>query len=242
VPHCGIRPLNRPGAHCREGRPTPVWTTVWTTAFRRLSRSLWLAQFMEASASTVRRGAAFALTADAGLLRPARRETIRWEHDSRDFQVVFEKFRLPVYRTIRGIVLDGKVAEDLAYRTFQRAHRRHADLRGSRAALELHRIAARSAISYVRRRQMARWVLHWLPRRAGAGRWHYLAPTAAEQALAALTPETRALVILNFYVGLAPADVAVILDLPEARLASMLQMAGEIMRRDLSKLLATEHQ
>src|SRR2546425_12995529 len=73
-----------------------------------------------------------------------------------DFDLLYEEFRLRVYRTIRGIVLDGPAAEDLTQETFERAYKSRSHFRGgSSPGAWLHRIAVNGAISHLRRQRLA---------------------------------------------------------------------------------------
>src|SRR3984893_19535295 len=74
-----------------------------------------------------------------------------------EFGLLYEEFRLPIYRAIRGIVLDGAAAEDLTQETFERAYKARGQFRsGSSAGAWLHRIGVNVAISYVGRQRLAR--------------------------------------------------------------------------------------
>src|SRR3981081_3534096 len=77
-----------------------------------------------------------------------------------DFDLLYEQLRLPIYRAIRGIVLDGAAAEDLTQETFERAYKARGQFRtGSSPGAWVHRIGVNVAISYVRRQRLARLVL-----------------------------------------------------------------------------------
>src|ERR1700716_4502999 len=77
-----------------------------------------------------------------------------------EFEQLYERFRLPVYRAIRGIVLEAAAAEDLTQETFERAYKARHDFRaGASPGAWLHRIAVNLAISYLRRQRVARLVL-----------------------------------------------------------------------------------
>src|SRR5437870_12688771 len=74
-----------------------------------------------------------------------------------EFEQLYERFRLPVYRAIRGIVLDAAAAEDLIQETFERVYRPRQDYRGGRSpGAWLHRIAVNTAIFYLRRPPVAK--------------------------------------------------------------------------------------
>lgn len=154
----------------------------------------------------------------------------------REFEVLYEEYRLQIYRTIRGIVLDGPAAEDLTQETFERAFKARASQRadGSPAAW-LHRIAVNTAISHLRRQKLARL----LPMRMFVGE----GPSDFEQAeerslalraLAALTPKLRAVVVLSYYQGMTRDEIAGALRIPPGTVGSRLGAALESMRRALS--------
>src|SRR5256885_12828112 len=77
-----------------------------------------------------------------------------------EFEQLYERFRLPVYRAIRGVVLDAAAAEDLTQETFERAYKSRAEYRGgSSPGARQHRIAGNTAISYLRRQRLAKLLI-----------------------------------------------------------------------------------
>ena len=59
-----------------------------------------------------------------------------------DFDLPYEQFRLQVYRSVRGIVLEAAAAEDLTQETFERAYKARHDFRARASpGAWLHRIA-----------------------------------------------------------------------------------------------------
>ena len=152
-----------------------------------------------------------------------------------EFEFQYEQYRLRIYRTILGIVMDAAVAEDLTQETFERAYRwyrRHRDV--SSMGAWLHRIAVNTAISHHRRQSLARL----LPLRLFLG-----APSSsfesvetrrlARRALAALSPKLRATVILHFYLGMTREEIARTLGIPPGTVASRLGAALQTMRNTL---------
>ena len=153
-----------------------------------------------------------------------------------EFDLLYEQFRLPIYRAIRGIVLDGAAAEDLTQETFERAYKARGQFRtGSSPGAWLHRIGVNVAISYVRRQRLARLVLPRL----------YVPPTPADEqvedrtlavrALAVLSPKLRAVVVLSFYARMTREEIARTLNLPPGTVASRQSSAMEIMRKALAE-------
>jgi RNA polymerase sigma-70 factor (ECF subfamily) len=153
-----------------------------------------------------------------------------------DFDLLYEQFRLPVYRAIRGIILDGAAAEDLTQEAFERAYKARFNFRaGSSVGAWLHRIAVNLAISYLRRQRLSRLVLprlyvpHVSPDEQVEDR------TLAVRALAALSPKLRAVIVLSFYARLTREEIARILNVPPGTVASRQSSAMEIMRRALAE-------
>jgi RNA polymerase sigma-70 factor (ECF subfamily) len=153
-----------------------------------------------------------------------------------DFDLLYEQFRLQVYRAIRGIVLDSAAAEDLTQETFERAYKARGDLRqGGSPGGWLHRIAVNLAISYLRRQRLARLVLPRLYVPHHTPHEQVEARTLAVRALAALSPKLRAVVVLSFYARLTREEIARILKVPPGTVASRQSSAMEIMRKALAE-------
>lgn len=163
--------------------------------------------------------------------------TARFLDSDMEFEDHYVRFRMQIYRTIRGIVLDAAAAEDLTQETFEKAFR-YQRTRGEVDAVGawLHRIAVNAAISHLRRQKMARL----LPVRLFLGSQ----PTGLEQveartlvtrALAALSPKLRAAVVLHFYSGMTRDEIARTLKIPPGTVASRLGAALESMRRTLAE-------
>src|SRR5207245_1057941 len=74
-----------------------------------------------------------------------------------DFDAVYQQYRVRIYRTIYGVVLNEATAEDLTQETFERAYRTREEYRGGAPlGAWLHRIAINLSISQLRRQGRAR--------------------------------------------------------------------------------------
>jgi RNA polymerase sigma factor (sigma-70 family) len=154
-----------------------------------------------------------------------------------DFELLYQKFRLPVYRVVRGVVLDAEAAERLTQEVFERAHqarkRRARESPRESPQIWLYRIAVDVAIRHLQgpwwnRLQLGR--LLRAPRRTRDE-----APrSSAEHVLWSLSPRHRAVVVLSFYARLSNPEIAAALQLPEAVVAVQLEFATEVMRAALS--------
>ena len=153
-----------------------------------------------------------------------------------DFQLLYERLRLPVYRLIRSVVLDGPVAEQLTQQTFERAHERHR--RWNRAGSPtdsptwVYGIAAEVVLAYMRRQRWARLSPSRLLQ-PGSATAAIESASAAERALAALAPEARLLVVLALYVQLSDDEIGEVMSTPRERLTVRLERAFRVMREAL---------
>jgi RNA polymerase sigma-70 factor (ECF subfamily) len=150
-----------------------------------------------------------------------------------EFRELYDQQYVPVYRSIRAVVLDSAAAEDLTQETFVRAYKaRHRYTPTAPPGAWLRRIGINLSISYLRRQKLARF----LPARL------YTTPHTREydqaeardvvtKALATLSPKLRAAVILHYYDGLTREEIASVLGVPAGTVASRIAKAVAIMRK-----------
>jgi RNA polymerase sigma-70 factor (ECF subfamily) len=151
-----------------------------------------------------------------------------------DFELLYARFRLPVYRLIRGMVLDSRAAEELAQEAFQRAYATREKFRGELSpGAWLHGIAVTLAISHLRRRRVAR-LFSGRPRAPAVEADEENRRGAVEKALSALSPGLRAVVLLSLYAHLSTEEVASILGTSTETVASRLHAATEVMAAALA--------
>jgi RNA polymerase sigma-70 factor (ECF subfamily) len=156
------------------------------------------------------------------------------------FDRFYEEQYQSLYRTIRGIVLDAAIAEDLTQDAFAKAYNaRHQYRPDHPPGVWLHRIAVNTAISHARRGQLHRTVMEKL------GRLEMSAPVAdptdsgdasLREALAGLKPGQRAAVVLHYYHGYSYRDIAGILRIPAGTVGSRISNALVELRRRLRQL------
>ena len=154
-----------------------------------------------------------------------------------EFEEHYVRYKIQVYRTIRGIVLDAAAAEDLTQETFEKAfrsQRRRGDIESVGAWL--HRIAVNAAISHLRRQNLARLLpLRLFLGTPPTGFERVEARTLVTGALAALSPKLRVVVVLHFYAGMTRDETARTLRIPPGTVASRLGAALASMRRTLAE-------
>ena len=154
-----------------------------------------------------------------------------------DFDAVYERYHVRIYRAVFGVVLDQATAEDLTQEAFERAYRTREEFRGSAPiGAWLHRIAVNLAVSHLRRQGRARQLpfrLFTRPDNRGFDRVE--ARTLTQRALASLRPKQRAVVVLHFYVGMTREEIGEVLGLPEGTVASRLATGLGVMRKTLAR-------
>jgi RNA polymerase sigma-70 factor (ECF subfamily) len=150
---------------------------------------------------------------------------------ARDFAAVYEACYPIVYRTVRGVVLDPQVAEDVTQDAFLKAYRARGRYRPTgRVEAWLCTIAAREAISRLRWSGLQRRLLDRGRRHAEQSAPPPGLADRLEELLAVLSPKQRALVVLHFLHGYRYREIAVMLRVPEGTVASRLSQAMALMR------------
>src|SRR3954470_12438279 len=137
------------------------------------------------------------------------------------FEELFRAYWPSAHRAAFLVVHDAAAAEDIAQEAFLAAIRRlhHFD-RKRPFGPWLHRIVVNRAIDWTRARQ-----LRAETGPADAGAWQDDRDLSDETvaALARLTPEHRAVIVLRHLLGYSPGEIAEILDLPRGTVNSRLR-------------------
>lgn len=140
-----------------------------------------------------------------------------------------------VYRTVRAMVFDSSLAEDLTQEAFVRAYRSRDRYKPTGpAGAWLHRIAVNVTISHLRRDKISRLIAPKLLMGPSSGGYERVeAKTLLERALARLSPKVRAAVVLHYFHGYTRDEVGRILGIPPGTVASRIAKAMVVMRQEL---------
>jgi len=151
---------------------------------------------------------------------------------SAGFELLYERFRLPLYRFVRGMVLDAGVAEELTLKAFDRAYAARESYSDEiSASAWLHGFAVHLSMAHLRRRRLARLLPWWRL----SGRRAERRGSGVEVALGSLNPDLRAVALLSLYARLSIPEIAAILTIPEETAACRLDAATEGMTAALSQ-------
>jgi RNA polymerase sigma-70 factor (ECF subfamily) len=156
-------------------------------------------------------------------------------HPAAYFELLYERFRLPLYRFIRGMVLDAEAAEELTRKAFDRAYAARGRFPDEvSAAAWLHGFALRLSMSHLRRRRIAAFLTGRHPAANPGADDEQEHGSGVELALAALSPTLRAVALLGLYAHLSSEEIASILGTSEETVSSRLRAATETMTATLA--------
>jgi RNA polymerase sigma-70 factor, ECF subfamily len=153
--------------------------------------------------------------------------------DASGVEALFRAHWRPAFRAAFLVVHDAAAAEDIAQEAFLAAVRRlHQFDRGRPFGPWLHRIVVNRAIDWSRARQargeteLADGAVRDDPREVSD-------ETLA--ALAGLTPEHRAVIVLRHLLGYSPGEIATLLDLPRGTVNSRLRRGLDTLRETVTR-------
>jgi RNA polymerase sigma-70 factor (ECF subfamily) len=146
---------------------------------------------------------------------------------------LFERYNAEIFAYLCHMLRDREAAEDLAQETFLQATRTGDNLRQvNNQRAWLYRIATNLALNALKRRRRFAW-LPWVETRdSESDTAEQVGKQAAlEQALAALSPEHRAPLLLYAHYGFSVAEVAEALSISESAVKMRLCRAREMFRQ-----------
>jgi RNA polymerase sigma-70 factor, ECF subfamily len=154
-----------------------------------------------------------------------------------DLEELFRRHWPPAYRAAYFVVYDRVAAEDIAQEAFMSALR-SLDRFDRRRPFGpwLHRIVVNRAIDWARARALRREIEASAESPAVEAEHDLVgARDELDTALASLSPERRAVVVLRYVLGYTPGEIAKLLELPRGTVNSRLrraldELAGEVSR------------
>jgi RNA polymerase sigma-70 factor (ECF subfamily) len=154
-----------------------------------------------------------------------------------DLEELFRRHWAPAYRAAYFVVYDRAAAEDIAQEAFLAALRA-LDRFDRRRPFGpwLHRIVVNRAIDWARARALRREIEASAERPAAEGTEGDLGVRdELDSALATLSPERRAVVVLRYVLGYTPGEIAELLDLPRGTVNSRLRRALDQLASEVSR-------
>nr|HID12870.1 RNA polymerase sigma factor [Anaerolineae bacterium] len=153
---------------------------------------------------------------------------------------LYEKYKVQVYRTALAITHDARAAEDILQEAFLRVYTYAHRIDGTvPLGPWLYRVTVNLAYSWTNR--VKRWLQSLqgaLDRWTAPTQWH---PEAAaeererrqvlQQAIDALPPGQRVVIVLYYLEGLSLKEIAYVTDIPEGTVKSRLHYARESLRK-----------
>jgi RNA polymerase sigma-70 factor (ECF subfamily) len=153
--------------------------------------------------------------------------------DASAVEALFRAHWRPAFRAAYLVVHDAAAAEDIAQEAFLAALRRlHQFDRRRPFGPWLHRIVVNRAIDWSRARQVRGETAF-----AEGAVWHDTRELSDETvaALAQLTPEHRAVIVLRHLLGYSPGEIAELLDLPRGTVNSRLRRGLDTLREAVTR-------
>jgi RNA polymerase sigma-70 factor (ECF subfamily) len=148
-----------------------------------------------------------------------------------DFDAVYATYYPDVYRTVRSIVLDLSLAEDVTQDAFVKAYRARGSYRPtSSIGAWLHTIALREGLTKLRWLKLQDRVMATLGQRREHPALGLEDRDLVARLLATASPRTRAAIGLYYYHGYRYREIAAILGVPEGTVATRISNGLKRMR------------
>jgi RNA polymerase sigma-70 factor (ECF subfamily) len=165
-------------------------------------------------------------------------------HPPPEFAALYEEHYPRLYRTVRAIVLDPRLAEDLTQDAFVQAYVKWDTYHGQGpVAAWLYRIAVNHALSYLRRPRLPALVARLGQNLFHGGQEPDPQTMVADRmdvtaALATLAPQQRAALVLYYYHGYSYREIATVLGIAEGTVGASLNAARKRLRGRLEEPVA----
>ena len=161
-----------------------------------------------------------------------------------EFGALYEEHYPRLYRTVRAIVLDPRLAEDLTQDAFVQAYIKWDTYQGQGpVAAWLYRIAVNHALSHLRRPRLPALVARLGQNLFHGGQEPDPQTMVADRmdvtaALATLAPQQRAALVLYYYHGYSYREIATVLNIAEGTVGASLNAARKRLRGRLEEPVA----
>ncbi len=149
---------------------------------------------------------------------------------------LFERYRAPICAYLYSLLGDWEMSYDLTQETFLKAFKARGQLLGvENQRAWLYRVASNLAFNAMKRKRRFLW-LPWMNSDSGAlpqpdAQERVAEASAVEQAMAALSPDYRAPLLLFSYYNFSIREVAQSLELSEGAVKVRLHRAREMFRQ-----------
>lgn len=153
-----------------------------------------------------------------------------------EFGALYEEHYPRLYRTVRAIVLDPRLAEDLTQDAFVQAYVKWDTYQGQGpVAAWLYRIAVNHALSHLRRPRLPALVARIGQNLFHGGQEPDPQTMVADRmdvtaALTTLAPQQRAALVLYYYHGYSYREIATVLNIAEGTVGASLNAARKRLR------------
>ena len=157
-------------------------------------------------------------------------------HPPPEFAALYEEHYPRLYRTVRAIVLDPRLAEDLTQDAFVQAYIKWDTYQGQGpVAAWLYRIAVNHALSHLRRPRLPALVARLGQNLFHGGQEPDPQTMVADRmdvtaALATLAPQQRAALVLYYYHGYSYREIATVLGIAEGTIEPAITCVAQASR------------
>ena len=176
-------------------------------------------------------------------------DLVKWslEDDNRAFGEIIRRYEGKIARTVKGMVGDIQLAEDIGQETFVKLYYSLKEFRGEASlATYIHRIAINLSLNEIKKKKRSSSLFYISGRNEKPAESDVAsddqenavdAREVVQKALSKLDDEFRSVVVLRLIHGYSTRETAEILELPLGTVLSRLSRAKEQLRNILDKLI-----